>query len=76
VLWKYIYLLDNCLMLICQDHNDPLKNDAEWVLDEGTLDGLRHMGAFGLQVPEKYGLRIVLTFSEIKQIRFVSFLLG
>jgi len=48
-----------CLLLICQEHNDPLKNDAEWVLDETTLDGLRHMGAFGLQVPEKYGLRSV-----------------
>jgi len=41
--------------LNCQDHNDPLKNDEQAVLDESTMDGLKLMGAFGLQVPEKYG---------------------
>jgi len=42
-------------LFICQDHNDPLKNDEEGVLDERTMDGLKLMGAFGLQVPEQYG---------------------
>jgi len=42
-------------LLNCQDHNDPLKNDEQAVLDESTMDGLKLMGAFGLQVPEKYG---------------------
>lgn len=37
------------------DHNDPLKNDEIRELDEPTMDGLKMMGAFGLQVPEKYG---------------------
>ena len=43
------------LLFVCQDHNDPLKNDEEGVLDERTMDGLKLMGAFGLQVPEEYG---------------------
>ena len=43
------------MLLFCQEHNDPLKNDEDGVLDERTMDGLKLMGAFGLQVPEKYG---------------------
>jgi len=42
-------------LFIFQDHNDPLKNDEICELDEPTMDGLKMMGAFGLQVPEKYG---------------------
>jgi very long chain acyl-CoA dehydrogenase len=37
------------------EHNDPLKNDKEEKLDDKTMLSLREMGAFGLQVPEKYG---------------------
>jgi len=43
------------IFLVCQVHNDPLKNDELGLLDDRTLDGLRMMGAFGLQVPEGYG---------------------
>jgi len=35
--------------------NDATKNDGAERLDEATMQGLREMGAFGLQVPEKYG---------------------
>lgn len=38
-----------------QERNDADKNDAAEKLDEATMKGLREMGAFGLQVPEKYG---------------------
>lgn len=37
------------------EQNDPLKNDKDEQLDEKTMQGLRDMGAFGLQAPEKYG---------------------
>jgi len=43
------------VLLGCQECNDPLKSDENGLLDDRTLDALRMMGAFGLQVPEKYG---------------------
>ncbi|KAG8240081.1 hypothetical protein J437_LFUL019658, partial [Ladona fulva] len=38
-----------------QESNDPAKNDANETVDEQTLQGLREMGAFGMQVPTDLG---------------------
>lgn len=38
-----------------QNMNDPLKNDALETVPEETVQGLREMGAFGLQVPTDLG---------------------
>merc|ERR1719414_2218248 len=35
--------------------NDPLKNDALETVPEETVQGMRELGAFGLQVPEDLG---------------------
>jgi len=37
------------------EQNDPLKNDADAKVPEHTVQGLRELGAFGLQVPEDLG---------------------
>merc|ERR1712156_1024854 len=37
------------------EQNDPLKNDADAKVPEQTVQGLRELGAFGLQVPEDLG---------------------
>merc|ERR1712223_1156175 len=37
------------------EQNDPLKNDADAKVPENTVQGLRELGAFGLQVPEDLG---------------------
>jgi very long chain acyl-CoA dehydrogenase len=34
-----------------QEQNDPVKNDDDAEIPKETLEGLREMGAFGLQVP-------------------------
>ncbi len=38
-----------------QEVNDPLKNDALEDIESHTLDGLKGLGAFGLQVPAELG---------------------
>lgn len=38
-----------------EEVNDPLKNDAMEKIDDATLEGLKELGAFGLQVPESHG---------------------
>ena len=38
-----------------QELNDPLKNDEIEDVEPATLEALKEMGAFGLQVPAKYG---------------------
>lgn len=38
-----------------QEVNDPAKNDANEKVDDVTLQGLKDLGAFGLQVPTEYG---------------------
>uniref|UniRef100_A0A672RUG0 Very long-chain specific acyl-CoA dehydrogenase, mitochondrial n=1 Tax=Sinocyclocheilus grahami TaxID=75366 RepID=A0A672RUG0_SINGR len=35
--------------------NDPMKNDALEKVEEHTMEGLKEMGAFGLQVPAELG---------------------
>merc|ERR1712004_830693 len=37
------------------EQNDPLLNDAQEAVPEATVQGLRELGAFGLQVPEDLG---------------------
>merc|ERR1719461_1168000 len=37
------------------EQNDPLKNDALETVPEDTVQGMRELGAFGLQVPEDLG---------------------
>ena len=39
-----------------QEVNDPLKNDALETVEEHTFEGLKGLGAFGLQVPTEYGM--------------------
>ncbi|KAI0224087.1 Very long-chain specific acyl-CoA dehydrogenase, mitochondrial [Lamellibrachia satsuma] len=39
-----------------EEINDPLKNDEIEDVDPPTLEALKEMGAFGLQVPTKYGM--------------------
>lgn len=38
-----------------QEVNDPAKNDALEKVEDHTMQGLREMGAFGLQVPADLG---------------------
>ena len=35
--------------------NDPAKNDELERIEDHTLEGLKELGAFGLQVPVDYG---------------------
>lgn len=35
--------------------NDPAKNDALEKVEDHTMEGLKEMGAFGLQVPADLG---------------------
>lgn len=35
--------------------NDPAKNDSLEKVEEDTLQGLKELGAFGLQVPSELG---------------------
>uniref|UniRef100_A0A6I8NHF7 Very long-chain specific acyl-CoA dehydrogenase, mitochondrial n=1 Tax=Ornithorhynchus anatinus TaxID=9258 RepID=A0A6I8NHF7_ORNAN len=38
-----------------EEVNDPAKNDALEQVEEGTMQGLKELGAFGLQVPSELG---------------------
>lgn len=38
-----------------QEVNDPAKNDALEKVEDHTMEGLKEMGAFGLQVPADLG---------------------
>jgi len=42
-------------LCVSQELNDPLKNDEIEDVEPATLEALKEMGAFGLQVPAKYG---------------------
>uniref|UniRef100_A0A673HK61 Very long-chain specific acyl-CoA dehydrogenase, mitochondrial n=1 Tax=Sinocyclocheilus rhinocerous TaxID=307959 RepID=A0A673HK61_9TELE len=47
---------DSSLFPLCQSEvNDPMKNDALEKVEEHTMEGLKEMGAFGLQVPAELG---------------------
>lgn len=38
-----------------QEVNDPAKNDMQEKVEETTIQGLKELGAFGLQVPSELG---------------------
>lgn len=38
-----------------QEVNDPAKNDMMEKVEETTMQGLKELGAFGLQVPSELG---------------------
>lgn len=38
-----------------QEVNDPAKNDALEKVEDHTMQGLKELGAFGLQVPSALG---------------------
>lgn len=38
-----------------QEVNDPFKNDAEETIDPDTVEQLKQLGAYGMQVPLEYG---------------------
>lgn len=44
--------LGSCLL---QEVNDPAKNDTLEKVEDHTMEGLKEMGAFGLQVPSDLG---------------------
>lgn len=51
VVAKYIKIKGyNCFNFLFQECNDPAKNDADEKVADDTLEGLKEMGAFGLQV--------------------------
>uniref|UniRef100_A0A671P7A4 Very long-chain specific acyl-CoA dehydrogenase, mitochondrial n=1 Tax=Sinocyclocheilus anshuiensis TaxID=1608454 RepID=A0A671P7A4_9TELE len=43
------------LKYVLDEVNDPMKNDALEKVEERTMEGLKEMGAFGLQVPADLG---------------------
>lgn len=43
------------MLLPPQEVNSPAKNDALEMVEERTLQGLKELGAFGLQVPSELG---------------------
>lgn len=53
-----------------KEHNDAAKNDQNEVVDPKTMEGLRHLGAFGMQTPEKYG-GLGLTNSQLVRLNNV-----
>ncbi|XP_032872230.1 very long-chain specific acyl-CoA dehydrogenase, mitochondrial isoform X1 [Amblyraja radiata] len=38
-----------------EEVNDPMANDSLEMVEDGTMQGLKEMGAFGLQVPSEFG---------------------
>ena len=40
--------------VILQEQNDPLKNDELEKVEDDTMEGLKEMGAFGLQVGDNF----------------------
>ncbi|CAG5132308.1 unnamed protein product, partial [Candidula unifasciata] len=47
-------LVDPCARFF-EEQNDAAKNDSLEKVEDSTMQGLREMGAFGLQVPQEYG---------------------
>lgn len=43
------------ILCLLQEVNDPAKNDTLEKVEETTLQGLKELGAFGLQVPSELG---------------------
>lgn len=43
------------VLFLAQEVNDPAKNDSLEEVEQSTLQGLKELGAFGLQVPSELG---------------------
>lgn len=43
------------VLFLAQEVNDPAKNDSLEQVEEKTMQGLKELGAFGLQVPSELG---------------------
>lgn len=43
------------ILFLAQEVNDPAKNDSLEKVEDDTLQGLKELGAFGLQVPSELG---------------------
>ncbi len=56
-----------CAYACIQEVNDPMKNDALEKVEEHTMEGLKAMGAFGLQVPADLG-GVGLTNTQVKSL--------
>ncbi len=52
-------------MCILQEVNDPLKNDALEQIEDHTFEGLKGLGAFGLQVPVDLGELLLESFLAV-----------
>lgn len=48
--------------LFYQEVNDPLKNDSLEKVEDHVMEGLKELGAFGLQVPVDNGKPSILKF--------------
>lgn len=48
--------------LFYQEINDPLKNDSLEKVEDHVMEGLKELGAFGLQVPVDNGKPSILKF--------------
>ena len=59
--------------IIIQESNDPAKNDEIEKVADDTFEGLREMGAFGLQVINLINLVIVLFFFFFSLSAFLTF---
>lgn len=61
-----------CAYVCFQEVNDPMKNDALEKVEEHTMEGLKEMGAFGLQVPADLG-GVGLTNTQVKSLLHSQF---
>lgn len=61
------HFLCNVPNVCFQEVNDPMKNDALEKVEEHTMEGLKEMGAFGLQVPADLG-GVGLTNTQVKSL--------
>ncbi|XP_066266753.1 very long-chain specific acyl-CoA dehydrogenase, mitochondrial-like [Branchiostoma lanceolatum] len=52
---EFLQMLVDPVDKFFQEQNDALKNDMIEKVDDPTMQGLKDMGAFGLQVPQKLG---------------------
>lgn len=50
--------------LFSQEVNDPLKNDSLEKVEDHVMEGLKELGAFGLQVPVDNGKLSTLKFGQ------------
>ena len=76
VLHALLYALLNLKMFLLQEQNNPFNNDANEEIEPDTLQGLKEMGAFGLQVihpsktspsPKLVGCNLIFSIFDFEQ---------